>query len=73
MAGRLDDPDAPRAVAGRFVLLPRAPSAYLVLCQLVAETRGYAMSHGYEKEHRTYATWIIACTAGAVVLAFIVG
>jgi hypothetical protein len=31
------------------------------------------MSHGYEKEHRTYAAWIIACTAGAVVLAFIVG
>jgi|GEM_PF-2297998 len=30
------------------------------------------MTHGHETEHRTYATWIIACTVGAVVLAFIV-
>lgn len=30
------------------------------------------MSHGHEAAHRRYAMYIIGCTVGAVVLAFII-
>jgi hypothetical protein len=33
---------------------------------------GVMAAHGAEREHRTFATLILACTAIAVVLAFIV-